>query len=123
MAYLVLLNNGSTGTRFSLDSLPLSIGRSPKCDIYLDDPSVSFSHAKIDKSDGPEGFMLTDSNSTNGTFVNSERVSKIVLKHLDSVNIGLSNFKLVDEGESELESTQEIKKSWIPGLYYLKDKN
>jgi len=126
MAYLVLVSDGHHGTRFSLDKPDLSIGRSPECDIYLEDPSVSFQHAvlqiKSDDQSCNDEFWLNDANSPNGTFVNNRKVESIVLQHNDNIVIGLSNFKCVYEGASALESTQQIKRSWIPGVFYLKDK-
>ncbi len=127
MAYLVLMTEGQAGARFSLETPSLSIGRSPKCDIYLEDPSVSFEHANLVVNKAQQGdsteFSIKDSNSTNGTYVNNEKVEQAVLQHNDSIVIGLSTFKFVDEAQSALEATQQIKKSWIPGVFYLKDKS
>jgi hypothetical protein len=50
-----------------------SIGRGEECEIFLVDPSVSRNHASIKIED--ETIALTDLGSTNGTFVNGERVS------------------------------------------------
>ncbi len=127
MAYLVLMTEGHNGTRFTLDKSLLSIGRSPECDIYLDDPSVSHRHAVLnaqsEESKDKPSFWLKDTESTNGTFVNNQKVAAVKLQHNDNIVIGLSNFRFVDEDESGLERTQQIKKSWIPGVFYLKDKS
>ncbi|WMS86870.1 FHA domain-containing protein [Pleionea litopenaei] len=126
MAYLVLLTEGQSGPRFILEKSSVTIGRSPECDIHLEDPSVSFQHAQLSienlSDDGGE-IWIEDINSTNGTFVNNDKVNRRQLRNNDSINIGLSNFRFVDEGFSTLENTQQIKKSWIPGVYYLKDKS
>jgi pSer/pThr/pTyr-binding forkhead associated (FHA) protein len=50
----------------------LTIGRDPDCGIVLDSPEVSRRHAAVTGSDG--GFTITDE-STNGAFVNGERVA------------------------------------------------
>ncbi len=123
MAYLVLISEGETGPRFSLDKASLSIGRSSECDIHLEDPSVSFEHAQLNIHDEAGEVWIQDADSTNGTFVNNQKVTSRPLKHNDNINIGLSNFRFVSDEAGELESTQEIKKSWIPGIFYLKNKS
>ncbi len=126
MPYLVLMTDGHHGTRFALNKQMLSIGRSPNCDIYLDDPAVSFEHATLvvkGANDESVECWIEDESSTNGTFVNSEKVESARLTNNDSINIGLSSFKFIDDDQQELQSTQQIKKSWIPGVFYLKEKS
>jgi pSer/pThr/pTyr-binding forkhead associated (FHA) protein len=48
------------------------IGRAPDCDLVLDDDYVSTKHARISK--GPTGYVLEDLGSTNGTYMNSQRI-------------------------------------------------
>jgi pSer/pThr/pTyr-binding forkhead associated (FHA) protein len=50
-----------------------TIGRSEESDIFLVDPSVSRNHAVLDIS--PIAVEVEDLNSTNGTFVNGERIT------------------------------------------------
>ncbi|NVJ62038.1 MAG: FHA domain-containing protein [Gammaproteobacteria bacterium] len=127
MAYLILLTEGHSGPRFALEKKELTIGRSPNCDIHLEDPSVSFQHAriKIAPIDNTQSMVVSieDCDSTNGTFVNNQRVERELLTANDNINIGLSTFRFISEGSDSLESTQQIKKSWIPGVFYLKDKS
>ena len=106
MAYLVLMTEGQNGPRFSLDKMSLSIGRSPECDIHLDDPSVSFEHAELMLADhNTDEVWINDVNSTNGTFVNNQKVNKAMLKDNDNINIGLSNFRFHNDDEAVLEHT------------------
>ena len=49
-----------------------AIGRSEESDVFLVDPSVSRNHAEIDVD--TRGALVRDLGSTNGTFVNGERV-------------------------------------------------
>ena len=64
----------------------LTIGRIG-CDIVLPDPKVSKSHAVI--SPTPDGFVISDLQSTNGTFVNGNPlVMPQVLEHLDRIRFG-----------------------------------
>ncbi|MDP9024559.1 MAG: DUF3662 and FHA domain-containing protein [Candidatus Eremiobacteraeota bacterium] len=51
----------------------VTVGRSEESDIFLVDPSVSRNHAEIDMD--PRGPLVRDLDSTNGTFVNGERVA------------------------------------------------
>ncbi len=65
----------------------LRIGRSPDADVTLDNPLVSFYHARIDAV--ASGHVLTDLGSTNGTWVNGVRLAKPhALQPGDTVKIG-----------------------------------
>lgn len=64
----------------------MTIGRA-NCDIELPDPDVSRRHAVIRQVD--EGIAIEDLGSTNGTFVNGERISGIAeLKVGDTLRFG-----------------------------------
>ncbi len=62
------------------------VGRSPESDVHLPDPSVSRNHALFDVQDG--ALVVHDAGSTNGTYVNEERVDTAVLKPGDVVAFG-----------------------------------
>lgn len=65
----------------------LSIGRAAACTLTLDDTFVSQKHASIIWQD--RQYLATDTGSTNGTFVNGERLtSPVVLRPGDRVQIG-----------------------------------
>jgi pSer/pThr/pTyr-binding forkhead associated (FHA) protein len=64
----------------------LRIGRSPACDIVLDDASVSRRHAVIVHRGGRA--VILDDRSLNGVFVNGERVGEAVLSDGDGIAIG-----------------------------------
>ncbi len=51
----------------------LTIGRSASCDVTLDDTFVSSQHARVAKTDA--GLVVSDLGSTNGTYVNREKVT------------------------------------------------
>ena len=63
-----------------------TIGRDPQSDIVLTDDRVSWQHAKITVADG--GWILTDSGSTNGTFLGRERIGRISLTGERTVRLG-----------------------------------
>ena len=53
----------------------LIIGRDPKADIPLSAPVISWHHARLDRT--PQGHVLTDLNSTNGTFINGQLIERM----------------------------------------------
>ena len=75
------------------DARDLVIGRSSDLDMVLIEDMVSRKHAKITLQDG--AITIADLGSTNGTFVNGEKVKKAQLKEGDRVLIGTSILKLV----------------------------
>lgn len=85
-ALLVVLRGPNTGARFLLDDDVVTAGRHPESDIFLDDVTVSRSHAKFERADGR--FVVTDAGSLNGTYVNRERIDDGVLQTGDEVQIG-----------------------------------
>ncbi len=64
----------------------LRIGRSPACDIVLDDASVSRRHAVVVHRGGRA--VILDDRSLNGVFVNGERVGEAALSDGDGIAIG-----------------------------------
>jgi hypothetical protein len=75
------------------DSGELVIGRASDLDLVLIEDMVSRKHAKLTLQNG--GISIADLGSTNGTFVNGEKVKKAQLKLGDRVLIGTSILKLV----------------------------
>jgi Domain of unknown function (DUF4388)/Inner membrane component of T3SS, cytoplasmic domain len=75
------------------DARDLVIGRASDLDMVLIEDMVSRKHAKISLQDGE--ITIADLGSTNGTFVNGEKVKKAQLKEGDRVLIGTSILKLV----------------------------
>ena len=73
----------------------ITIGREGN-DIVLDNPQVSRNHATIDRAG--DKHVLRDAGSTNGTFVNGQRISQHTLAPGDVIQIGA--FKLVYDGDS-----------------------
>jgi len=63
-----------------------TIGRSRSCDLSLRSPDASRRHAEI--AHGPDGWVVRDLDSTNGTFVNGERIVLHLLQPGDRIEIG-----------------------------------
>ena len=84
---MVLIHRGENkGSRYLLNKDGISIGRSTKSGIFLDDVTVSRSHAVIEKSGS--GYLLRDCGSLNGTYLNSTSVNEIELRSGDEIQIG-----------------------------------
>jgi FHA domain/zinc-ribbon domain len=85
-ALVVRSGGGRSGEEFSLGVGRTTIGRSPDCDIFLDDVTVSRRHAVITESGGR--FVIEDLGSLNGTFLNRSRVEQAALADDDELQIG-----------------------------------
>jgi pSer/pThr/pTyr-binding forkhead associated (FHA) protein len=90
-ALLVVLRGPNTGARFLLDDDEVMSGRHPESDIFLDDVTVSRKHAIFRRT--PQGFVVRDVGSLNGTYVNRRLVDEVTLTTGDEVQIG--KFRLV----------------------------
>jgi pSer/pThr/pTyr-binding forkhead associated (FHA) protein len=77
----------------------LVIGRSSELDMVLIEDMVSRKHAKI--SLAPGQIVIADLGSTNGTFVNGEKIRKSRLKEGDRILIGTSILKLISTSREE----------------------
>jgi hypothetical protein len=64
----------------------LQIGREPNSELVLSDPRVSRSHARILQT--PQGYVIEDLNSTNGTFVNGQKITSQHLRPGDQIQVG-----------------------------------
>src|SRR5688500_599792 len=86
------------GTIFTIDEDTFVIGRETAANVCIADASVSRRHTRIARQDN--GFVITDLESLNGTFVNDLPVKTRILQHGDRLRIGDSQFVfLTDEGE------------------------
>ncbi len=103
---LVLLYGGSIGKKFDLGPGVATIGRDPYATVVLDADSVSRTHARIEV--GPSGTWIVDLESTNGTFVNDETISKAQLSSGDLVKVGDVIFKFLAGQNIEAAYHEEI---------------
>ena len=88
---LVVRQGPKRGSRISLDTEQVTIGRHPESDIFLDDITVSRRHAELRRSG--DGYEVVDAGSLNGTYVNQARVEQELLRDGDELQVG--KFKLV----------------------------
>jgi hypothetical protein len=98
-AILVIRGGENEGSYFVLSKPVTVIGRAESCDITFDDITVSRLHSELIRHDGK--YVVRDSGSLNGTYVNQRRVEVMELRQGDELQIG--KFRLVF-----LESAEDV---------------
>ena len=71
---------------------PIRVGRDSECEIFLVDPSVSRNHATVEPVDGE--LVVRDAGSTNGTFVNGQRIQLRSVRPGDVVAFGKTEMRV-----------------------------
>ena len=85
-----ILNGSRAGERLGLGGSGIRIGReSSICEIVLENPKISRLHAEVVQIDGK--VLLIDRNSSNGTYVNDQKIDKRYLKDGDIIYFGGRN--------------------------------
>lgn len=74
---LVVQKGPKVGQVYSLSSISLTIGRDPTADIVISDPEVSRQHVRLTRIES--GYQLQDLGSTNGTFIDGQRLTHDVI--------------------------------------------
>ncbi len=79
--------NGRPLKTFVFSKAPVVIGRSPDCDVFLDNPGVSREHLRVERTpDG--GFEAIDLGSANGSLLNSRPLKRAYITQDDVLQIG-----------------------------------
>jgi diguanylate cyclase (GGDEF)-like protein len=94
------------GRCYLLGSEPATLGRDPVSEIRVNDKSVSRKHACIQPE--TDGYAVEDLNSTNGTYVNEERVLNHRLRDGDYVHVGNAIFRYLSSNNVEAAYHEEI---------------
>ncbi len=105
-ACFVVLAGMEIARKYDLDQAEVIIGRSQKATIQVDQESVSRSHARVRVA--PDEVTIRDMGSTNGTWVNDNRVEEHVLRDGDLVKIGRTIFKYLSGTNVEALYHEEI---------------
>ncbi|TET51521.1 MAG: FHA domain-containing protein [Desulfobacteraceae bacterium] len=113
MARVILVFNKQVVKDYPFTKENMTIGRADENDIVIDNLAVSGYHARIDKAG--DTYILTDLQSTNGTFVNDKKIVSYRLRHKDKVSIGkhllffaLSKSEQSKASEGELDETMVL---------------
>ena len=101
MPSLLVIKGHDSGDRYDLTSLkePLSIGRESGNRVQLNDSEVSRQHAEIRRAE--DTFIITDLKSSNGTFVNNNRIDRAELSSGDRIQVGRTVLAYVIDGSDE----------------------
>lgn len=83
---LVRIAQGGAKESFELGQTSINLGRAAENSIVLPEPKVSRRHARLEWGDG--GWEVVDLSSSNGTFVNSERVERRQIGPGDTIQLG-----------------------------------
>ena len=105
-ACLVVIYGEELGKKHNLDAPSFILGRSSKCDIQIDQESVSRNHAKI--VNAGKSVLIRDLGSTNGTYVNDELIDEQVIRDGDFIKIGRTIFKFLSGDNIEHAYHEEI---------------
>jgi len=85
-AILVEMSGPDAGRVHALAEDEYRIGRSARCSFCFPDATLSREHARLVRT--ADGWVLEDLGSTNGTFVQQDRVSRHLLRHGDFIRLG-----------------------------------
>jgi diguanylate cyclase (GGDEF)-like protein len=102
-ACLIIIRGSPQGHRFFLTQTEMIIGRDPAADISVSDQGISRKHAKITKDQGK--VYITDSGSSNGTFINDKKIEPqkpSPLAKEDMIKLGNTILKFLPAGELEI---------------------
>jgi EAL domain-containing protein (putative c-di-GMP-specific phosphodiesterase class I) len=88
--------------RIALEPLPFRIGRDKKANYVISSKQISKEHAEIACSEGQ--FLIRDLHSTNGTFVNGQRIQEGILQNGDIIHVPHEEFRFVRSSDGLPES-------------------
>jgi two-component system cell cycle response regulator len=113
--YLVIFIGKDSGKRHALKPGAATIGRSPQADITIDDDWASRVHCALHWNG--EIFEIEDHGSTNGTYVNTLKITRTHVPPGVPIQVGHSLMKIEFKDEAELQLERSLKRSaFIDGL-------
>jgi hypothetical protein len=98
------------GNKMTVHPLPpggMSLGSGPDNDVQLDDEFVSYRHAVITET--AAGYLLKDVGSTNGTWINQQRIKSQVLRHSDRIDLGPVRLEFIDRPVEKLSGQNDMR--------------
>ncbi len=106
MPTLFVIRGADQGSRFELTEPAIPLGRDSSCSIQLHDTEVSRRHAELRREE--LGYSIADLSSSNGTFVNGQRVDEHRLASGDQVQLGNTLMLYTGPAEETQEDLAEI---------------
>lgn len=119
---MLIVESGSSVQSFPLSSDRITIGRSRVCDLSIDEPSMSSEHARLVRAEG--AWRIVNLLSTNGVFVNGEKVFSRQLHDGDEIRLGRSRLLFRDAGQEDDRTGDETSDSsvamaiWITAAFF-----
>jgi len=87
------------------DTKSFTIGRRKTNDLVIENLAVSGTHARVEKLDN--GYVLSDLQSKNGTYVNRKPVTTSLLKNGDVIQIGMHTLVFSDKKGAKAEKKKK----------------
>ena len=87
---IVVERGPKTGMTYLLAPGTTTVGRHPESDIFLNDVTVSRHHCRFIATE--DSLVIEDSGSTNGTYVNDQRVDRAEIRAADEIIVGRFHF-------------------------------
>jgi pSer/pThr/pTyr-binding forkhead associated (FHA) protein len=84
---------------YSVHAQEVTIGRAPQSSIGIDNPAVSYNHARIFWQDGV--YYVQDLGSLNGTFLNGNRITQAPLSFGDTIAVGKHTIRFLQDRPGE----------------------
>ncbi len=109
-AYIVVLSGRSVGRMYRVQGGTMTIGRDPECEIHLDDEGVSRRHAAIETEDETAG--VRDLNSTNGTWLEGDRIADKPIQLHDGSRIRIGPVTILKYGVQD-----SVEQKFLSQLY------
>ena len=104
--YLVIYIGNDSGHRHQVNRGIMTIGRSPQADISIEDDRISRVHCLIEWLG--DTITIEDKGSTNGTYVDTQRVSRAILSPGVPLQLGHSIMKIEYKSEAEIRSEENL---------------
>ena len=107
--YLLVLEGTAPGKRVEIGADPVTIGRGAKQTLVADDPDVSRLHLRVSLLNGK--VVAEDNNSTNGTFVDGERITgAVALKEGSVIRVGGQVIKYERRSQQDVKKAEELER-------------
>jgi two-component system, NtrC family, sensor kinase len=103
---LFVIRGVDQGSRFELTEPTVRLGRDPSSTIALHDTEVSRHHAEIRRVDGE--YAISDLSSSNGTFINGQRIRHQQLASGDQLQVGSTLMLYTGPAEESQENLADI---------------